>query len=188
MSSKSDCWEWKAGCWFVTCPVNSACELSELNEDDSFCSERWCITSWSCPKVWLLWLRSMDGRLLDLGCSCKSTPSKIHLWVGIQRNISGLNATHQIISLLTDTNLRQILWLPTNRFQDHSKKMRMRWWITSKMMTFAGWKKYLPLSDDQQHLTLLVEANYPLLLAVEWEQKHSAFANASHPQDLHNQH
>jgi len=48
MSSKSDHWDSKAGCWFVTSLVNAAYELSQLNENDSFCGEGWCITSLFC--------------------------------------------------------------------------------------------------------------------------------------------
>jgi hypothetical protein len=58
----------------VSCPVNSGCvKLPGLNED-SLCGESGCIGGRSCPKVWLLWLRNSDDRLLDPVSSCKFNP------------------------------------------------------------------------------------------------------------------
>jgi hypothetical protein len=74
MSCKSDCWHCSSDTGLVSCPVNSGCvKLPGLNED-SLCGESGCIGGRSCPKVWLLWLRNSDDRLLDPVSSCKFNP------------------------------------------------------------------------------------------------------------------
>ncbi len=145
MSCKSDCWDCNSDSGLVTWPVNSSCKLRELKED-SLWGESGCITGWSCPKVWLLWLRSIDDRLLDLGCSCKFTPqpwtvswkTKENTWIYITHHITSWPYIHQSWMNSVTTHL-QIPWLKENsehkmRMQKHEICPGWRKWITPKLL------------------------------------------------------
>ncbi len=100
-----------------------------------------------------------------------------------QKYLTACHISHNILALHT-----QIY----KRFCASKIPAKLSWQDKERLLKIIniiqGQEMTLPLGDNQQYLTLLFEADHLLLLAVEWGQKQFAFANASHPQDLHNQH